>query len=56
MGERWVTLVLLKNETLECDGCAEYIHDEEVHLYVDANDDLIEIMCTACWKKEGEKS
>ena len=56
MGERWVILVLDQDETLKCEFCLKYLHEEKVHLYMDVNDQLVETMCDACWKKEGEKS
>ena len=55
MGERWVTFALGDDETLRCSSCSKYLHDQEVHIYLDVNDQLDEVMCECCWKKEGEK-
>ena len=55
MGERWVWIGLGEDETLRCDSCMAYLHSQKVYLYLDVNDSIDEIMCAACWKKEGEK-
>lgn len=51
MGERWVQIELVEDETLRCRSCLENIQEEKVHLYINVNDEIEEIMCDACWKK-----
>jgi hypothetical protein len=55
MGERWVTLKLVEDETLRCESCSSYLHDQKVHLYLEVDDELVEILCDTCWKKEEAK-
>jgi hypothetical protein len=53
MGERWVGHRLGKDETLRCDSCFNYLHDQKVHFYL--NDDgamTNEVICDACWKED----
>lgn len=56
MGERWVLIELKEDEILICNSCDGYLHNQKVHLYIDVNDEIEEVMCETCWKEEGEKT
>jgi uncharacterized Zn-finger protein len=55
MGERWACLALIEDESLMCDTCESYFKHGTAYLYLDVNDELVETMCEACWKKEGKE-
>lgn len=49
----WISFKLGEDETLRCDCCFKYLHDQKVHFYL--NDDGVstnEVLCNACWKEE----
>lgn len=48
--EKRITLVLIKNETLECDKCTKLIKNQMMHLYIGVGDEVEEIFCNECWK------
>lgn len=52
MGERWVTLLLIQDESLRCTSCYRSLSNQKVHLYLDVNDGLDDAMCEACFKKD----
>jgi hypothetical protein len=52
MGERWVTLLLLKDESIRCDSCELFLSNQKVHLYLNVTDELDEVLCEACFKKD----
>jgi hypothetical protein len=52
MGEKWVTLCLVDDEILTCQSCLENMQEENVHLYVNVNDEIEEVMCDTCWSKD----
>jgi hypothetical protein len=51
MGERWVLIWLVRDESLRCHSCSESISKEEAHLYIDVDDEIEEVMCDKCWSK-----
>jgi hypothetical protein len=49
----WIEFKLGEDETLRCDLCSKYLHDQKVHFYL--NDDgatANEVICDACWKED----
>jgi hypothetical protein len=51
----WITFKLGKDETLRCDSCFKYLHDQKVYFYL--NDDgctANEVMCDACMNQKEE--
>jgi hypothetical protein len=52
MGERWVTLRVAYNENLKCFQCSKEITDQVAHLYLNVTDEIEEVLCERCWKKE----
>jgi hypothetical protein len=50
MGERWVLIRLSGDETLRCHSCYNSAQ-QKAHLYIDVNDEIEEVMCDTCWKK-----
>ena len=52
MGERWVSIKLVGDDSLRCQSCHECIDNQKVHLYIDVNDEIEEIMCNVCWKEK----
>lgn len=56
MGERWVTFEMKEDEILRCFSCDLRLSHQKVHLYLNVNDELDDVLCEACFKKvqEGE--
>jgi uncharacterized Zn-finger protein len=52
MGERWCWILLKGDDTLICSYCDKPLHNQKVHIYLDVEDSLDDIMCEACFKKE----
>ncbi len=52
MSERWVSIKLVEDETLRCHSCHERIGNQKVHLYIDVNNEIEEVMCDTCWKEK----
>ena len=50
MSEQWVTLIIDEDETIRCSQCQGYLHNQKVHLYVEADQEIEEILCEKCWK------
>lgn len=55
MGERWVSINLCAEESLRCHSCYESAHNQKVHLYLNVDDEIDEIMCDSCWKDQEGK-
>lgn len=51
MGERWVSIILTEHETLRCELCGTYMYEQRMHLYLDVDDEIDEVLCDTCWKK-----
>lgn len=56
MGERWVILELVEDETLRCHSCYKRIQKGKAHLYINVDAEIEEIKieeieCDTCWKK-----
>ena len=49
MGERWVTLRLRWGEALICHKCYKTIEDQEVHMYVNVDHEIDEVICEMCF-------
>lgn len=52
MGEKWGWIELVEDETLRCHSCYESIHKQRMHLYVNVDDEIEEVMCDICWNKK----
>lgn len=51
MGGQWVLIQLTETETLKCISCGTYIYIQKVHLYLNVNGEIEEVMCSTCWKR-----
>jgi hypothetical protein len=51
MGEQWVILELVEDETLRCHSCYKRIQKGKAHLYINVDAEIEEIECDTCWKK-----
>jgi hypothetical protein len=52
MSEKWVSIELDLNELLHCRSCREDICEEQMHLYINVDDEVEDILCDRCWKKK----
>ncbi len=55
--EKKKTLIVFKlgkDETLRCDSCFKYLHDQKVHLCIFNVDGAgyNQVICDACWKED----
>jgi hypothetical protein len=55
MGERWASIILCADESLRCHSCYENAHNQKVHLHLNVDDEIDEIMCDSCWKDQEGK-
>ena len=53
MDEKWVLIEIDGDEILRCHSCYEGIHDQNVHLHLNVDDEVDEVMCVSCCKKYG---
>jgi hypothetical protein len=56
MGEKWVWIELVEDETLRCLSCCESRHKQRMHFYVNVDDEIEEVMCDSCWNKTEKKT
>lgn len=50
--EEWVTIILRKGDALVCSMCGKVIENQQVHMYVDVDYEIEEVLCEECWEKE----
>ena len=50
--EEWVTFILLDKDLLVCAKCLETITYQKVHMYVNVDNEVEEVLCEECWTKE----
>jgi len=53
--EKWVTLAVFETEVLVCDACDTQIINQVAYMYVNSDNDVEEVLCERCWKKEDIK-
>jgi len=53
--EEWVTCQFIGREAIECDKCSGLIKNQRVHMYVNVDNEIEEVLCEECWKAEKEK-
>jgi hypothetical protein len=51
MGEKWVLKYVYEEETLVCTSCTRYLRGQTVHLYINVDDEVEDILCDLFWKK-----
>lgn len=54
--ERWGLIELEGDETLKCHSCDGCIRNQRVHILLNVDGEVEEVMCAFCWKeKQKEK-
>ena len=50
--EEWVTWALIRSVVAICDKCGKVIETQEVHMYVNGDNEIEEVLCEECWRRE----
>ena len=53
--EDWVTCQFIGREAIECDKCSGLIKNQRVHMYVNVDNEIEEVLCEQCWMKVKEE-
>jgi NifU-like protein involved in Fe-S cluster formation len=56
MSEKWALFHLHEDATLECTSCNRDLCGQTVHLYINVDDEIEDVMCDMCWKKNQKET
>ena len=48
--EEWVTWILFGKDIVVCDKCLNAINNQRMHLYVNVDNEIEEVLCEECWR------
>jgi len=48
--EEWVTWILFGRDVVVCDNCSGSINNQRVHMYVNVDNEVEEVLCEECYK------
>ena len=47
--EEWVTFLLFDKDLLVCDKCSKIFTYQKMHMYVNVDNEVEEVLCEKCW-------
>ena len=50
--EEWITWLLFGRDTVICDRCLKMFVYQRMHLYINVDNEVEEVLCEECWTKE----